>query len=291
MERKGKGRKKISMKKIENESHLQVTFSKRRAGLFKKASELCILCDAQVAIIVFSPGNKVYSFGHPSVGSTINKYLTNTNIDNNFADFMLGASQSLTLQELNMDVTNVEKNLAMEKDKGKQLNDLKRSHQGYYWWDVPNKDQLTLEQLEMLKKMMERLLNNVQIEKQRLSFEANNYMGEAINVAPTSIDTLDGMGYVHSQHILPFDPRPFPGSTIPYEYRVVNDFGHGFPNSHSQSGQTIWDNHPSFEARTNEINPTIPFDPSAGPSGTNTYGSTQGHTHYLDSLTGKGAKP
>ena len=97
MERKGKGRKKISMKKIENESHMQVTFSKRRVGLFKKASELCILCDAEVALIVFSPGKKVYSFGHPSVAATIDKYLTNATGDRNFVDLILGAGNNLSV--------------------------------------------------------------------------------------------------------------------------------------------------------------------------------------------------
>ncbi|XP_021911133.1 agamous-like MADS-box protein AGL62, partial [Carica papaya] len=56
MDRKGKGRQKIEMVKMSNETNLQVTFSKRRADLFKKASELSTLCDVDIAMIVFSPG-------------------------------------------------------------------------------------------------------------------------------------------------------------------------------------------------------------------------------------------
>ncbi|XP_074323721.1 agamous-like MADS-box protein AGL62 [Apium graveolens] len=41
-----------------NESNLAVTFSKRRAGLFKKAFEICTLCGVKIAIIIFSPGEK-----------------------------------------------------------------------------------------------------------------------------------------------------------------------------------------------------------------------------------------
>lgn len=63
------------MAKMENESNLQVTFSKRRSGLFKKASELNTLCGADIAVIVFSPGGKVYSFGHPSVELVLNRFL------------------------------------------------------------------------------------------------------------------------------------------------------------------------------------------------------------------------
>ncbi|CAN6329323.1 unnamed protein product, partial [Urochloa humidicola] len=43
-------RGKTVMKRIENETSRQVTFSKRRSGLFKKARELAILCDAQVGV-------------------------------------------------------------------------------------------------------------------------------------------------------------------------------------------------------------------------------------------------
>lgn len=75
MVRKSKGRQKIEIVKIKNENNLQVTFSKRRSGLFKKASELCTLCGAEVAIIVFSPGQKVYSFGHPNVNVVMDRFL------------------------------------------------------------------------------------------------------------------------------------------------------------------------------------------------------------------------
>ncbi|KAL5070421.1 hypothetical protein RYX36_021308 [Vicia faba] len=48
------------MKKMSNESNLQVTFSRRRSRLFKKFSELCTLCDAEIALLVFSPSEKLY---------------------------------------------------------------------------------------------------------------------------------------------------------------------------------------------------------------------------------------
>ncbi|XP_062217675.1 agamous-like MADS-box protein AGL29 [Phragmites australis] len=48
------GRQKIEIKPIQNEEARQVCFSKRRQGLFKKASELSILCGAMIGAIVFS---------------------------------------------------------------------------------------------------------------------------------------------------------------------------------------------------------------------------------------------
>ncbi|GFP86803.1 mads-box protein jointless [Phtheirospermum japonicum] len=59
-------RQKIQIKKIDNLTARQVTFSKRRRGLFKKAHELSTLCDADVALIVFSATGKLFDYSSPS---------------------------------------------------------------------------------------------------------------------------------------------------------------------------------------------------------------------------------
>ncbi|XAR73008.1 hypothetical protein NMG60_11019845 [Bertholletia excelsa] len=78
-----KGRQKIEIKKIEKASNRQVTFSKRRAGLFKKASELCVLTGAEVVVFVKSPGQRTYSFGHPSLDTLINRHLSGSDTAGN----------------------------------------------------------------------------------------------------------------------------------------------------------------------------------------------------------------
>ncbi|KAM3694620.1 hypothetical protein ACJW31_07G071800 [Castanea mollissima] len=55
-------RKKIQIKKIDNTTARQVTFSKRRRGLFKKAYELSTLCDAEIALLVFSATGKLFDY-------------------------------------------------------------------------------------------------------------------------------------------------------------------------------------------------------------------------------------
>ncbi|KAH7668578.1 MADS box transcription factor domain-containing protein [Dioscorea alata] len=78
------GRGKTEMRRIENATSRQVTFSKRRNGLLKKAFELSVLCDAEVALIVFSPRGKLYEFASSSMQETINRYMAhskNTNIE------------------------------------------------------------------------------------------------------------------------------------------------------------------------------------------------------------------
>ncbi|XP_050212842.1 agamous-like MADS-box protein AGL104 [Mercurialis annua] len=56
------GRVKLEIKRIENTTNRQVTFSKRRNGLIKKAYELSILCDIDVALIMFSPSGRLSHF-------------------------------------------------------------------------------------------------------------------------------------------------------------------------------------------------------------------------------------
>nr|AHH30728.1 flowering locus C [Brassica oleracea] len=56
------GRKKLEIKRIENKSSRQVTFSKRRNGLIEKARQLSVLCDASVALLVVSASGKLYNF-------------------------------------------------------------------------------------------------------------------------------------------------------------------------------------------------------------------------------------
>ena len=55
-------RGKIQMRRIENATSRQVTFSKRRNGLLKKAFELSVLCDSEVVVIVFSQKGRLYEF-------------------------------------------------------------------------------------------------------------------------------------------------------------------------------------------------------------------------------------
>ncbi|KAL6505958.1 hypothetical protein OROHE_022677 [Orobanche hederae] len=68
------GRGKIEIKKIENVNSRQVTFSKRRGGLMKKAKELAVLCDAQVAVIIYSGTGKLYEFASSRMEQILARY-------------------------------------------------------------------------------------------------------------------------------------------------------------------------------------------------------------------------
>ncbi|GMH01801.1 hypothetical protein Nepgr_003640 [Nepenthes gracilis] len=69
------GRGRVELKRIENKINRQVTFAKRRSGLLKKAYELSVLCDAEVALIIFSNRGKLYEFcSSSSMQKTLERY-------------------------------------------------------------------------------------------------------------------------------------------------------------------------------------------------------------------------
>lgn len=60
------GRGKVEIKKIENTTNRQVTYSKRRNGLVKKADEISILCDSKVSLVMLANNGKMHSYHTPS---------------------------------------------------------------------------------------------------------------------------------------------------------------------------------------------------------------------------------
>ncbi|XP_064996007.1 MADS-box protein SOC1 isoform X3 [Musa acuminata AAA Group] len=67
-------RRKTQLRRLENATSRQVTFSKRRNGLLKKAFELSVLCDAEIALIIFSARGKLYEFATSSMQEILDRY-------------------------------------------------------------------------------------------------------------------------------------------------------------------------------------------------------------------------
>ncbi|MBA0734600.1 hypothetical protein Gogos_018500, partial [Gossypium gossypioides] len=72
------GRGKIEIKRIENSSNRQVTYSKRRNGIMKKAKEITILCDAKVSLIIFGSSGKMHEYCSPSTKDNFSSLKTKT---------------------------------------------------------------------------------------------------------------------------------------------------------------------------------------------------------------------
>ncbi|XP_060193014.1 agamous-like MADS-box protein TM6 [Lycium barbarum] len=77
------GRGKIEIKKIENSTNRQVTYSKRRNGIFKKAKELTVLCDAKISLIMLSSTRKFHEYTSPNTTTKkmIDQYQSTLGVD------------------------------------------------------------------------------------------------------------------------------------------------------------------------------------------------------------------
>ncbi|CAL0319491.1 unnamed protein product [Lupinus luteus] len=100
------GRRKIEIKMVKDLNTRQVTFSKRRSGLFKKANELSIMCGCELAIVMFSHGNKPYSYGHPNVDAVAAKILHQEEPNPNSVQCS-SSSNDETLNKLNEELADI----------------------------------------------------------------------------------------------------------------------------------------------------------------------------------------
>nr|XP_016494890.1 PREDICTED: agamous-like MADS-box protein AGL62 [Nicotiana tabacum] len=194
MAKRTKGRQKVDMVKMQNESNLQVTFSKRRAGLFKKASELCTLCGAEIVLVVFSPGKKVYSFGHPCVDSVVDRFLTRNSPPNNGHNQLIVAHRNASVRDLNIELTNIEGILQMEKNGGEALQARKRDTG--HWWKAPI-EELNFFQLRQLKEAIECIKKKVEREAQNQQMVTGNafpFLTFGCALAPTGASARSSYG-------------------------------------------------------------------------------------------------
>ncbi|XP_049381143.1 agamous-like MADS-box protein AGL62 [Solanum stenotomum] len=118
------------MARMHNHINLQVTFSKRCDGVFKKATALFTLCGADIVVVVFSPSNKPYSCGHPSVESIMNRFLgenppTDTNAPN---PIVIAHQNANTVGLTNRKLNRLEISLEREKKYGEVLQASRKEH-------------------------------------------------------------------------------------------------------------------------------------------------------------------
>ncbi|XP_006409893.2 agamous-like MADS-box protein AGL62 [Eutrema salsugineum] len=206
MARVYRGRRKLPMVKMEKASNLQVTFSKRKCGLFKKASELCTLCGVEIGVLVFSPSRKVFSFGNPDIKSVINRF--ENYLHGPFMFFEDGPNT--TIQDLNSQLTQELAKLKVEKEKKKFLDKIRNKREEIEkWWENPP-NQLDLPQTTCLISVLENLrmeLGTQPSQPSQAIVPQNCYGGSYNNIfGGDNIDLFD-QGIMFDVNALNYDPN------------------------------------------------------------------------------------
>ncbi|XP_028087327.1 MADS-box protein SOC1-like isoform X3 [Camellia sinensis] len=161
-------RGKTQMKRIENATSRQVTFSKRRSGLLKKAFELSVLCDAEVALIIFSPKGRLYEFSNSrclSISKTIERYQRNTKEQ----DGSGRKEAEENLQHLKEEAVSMSQKIELiEASKRKLLGDCLES--------------CCINELQLIEEQLEKSLHNIRARKEKILTEENQKLREKCEV-------------------------------------------------------------------------------------------------------------
>lgn len=112
-------REKIKIRKIDNITARQVTFSKRRRGIFKKAEELSVLCDADIALIIFSATGKLFDFSNCRMKDILSRYTRQTKEEKQEEPFLELQLENSNLAKLSKEVA--DKSQELRKLKGEDL--------------------------------------------------------------------------------------------------------------------------------------------------------------------------
>nr|XP_051191287.1 MADS-box transcription factor 20-like isoform X2 [Lolium perenne] len=155
------GRGKVQLRRIENNVSRQVTFSKRRSGLLKKAHEIAVLCDADVAVIVFSAKGRLYEYSaHTSMERILERYERFSLSKGNMVEEFTDLEGSMNYDHIKL-TSRIE---ALQKSRrnlmGEQL------------------DSLTAREVQQLEQQIGNALRNIRLKKNHL---LTNSIGELQN--------------------------------------------------------------------------------------------------------------
>ncbi|XP_009360965.2 agamous-like MADS-box protein AGL62 [Pyrus x bretschneideri] len=154
-----RGRQKIEMKKIENEEVLLVSFSKRRSGVYKKATDMIALSGGEVGIVIFSPSGKPFSYGHPSVDYVINRFMNQNPPENDdYTHQFMEAHRQMKISEAMEQYNELLDPLEAVKERQKSLlrKSRTRRNQEHLWWSVPI-EELRVDELKQIHESMAEL--------------------------------------------------------------------------------------------------------------------------------------
>nr|GMC60893.1 agamous-like MADS-box protein AGL61 [Ipomoea batatas] len=177
-----RGRQRIPLARIENDAHRNVTFSKRRTGLFKKASEMSTLCGTEIGMVVFSPSGKAFTFSNPDLNTVLTKYFVqNPTTEANIPELLVRYHREANMRMKNAQINILEAQIDEEMLINQALREAERGR--------PSISSLQLPELQSMKYQMETLYSQV-IEK----LNQFSMMGAQSQAVPSHFGTNGGAG-------------------------------------------------------------------------------------------------
>ncbi|KAJ8513579.1 hypothetical protein OPV22_004013 [Ensete ventricosum] len=193
-----KGKQRIEIKKIENEEARYISFSKRRNGIYGKASELSTLCGADLAVLISSPTGKLHSFGSPSVALVVDRFLSTGAVPSSGSVHQEQSRRGQTVQDLNHRLMDLARRLEDAKAKKAILRErleAAAAARGQACERIDNLEGLGLDELDRLMESLGRL-------KARASARTKEIL-TGTSPEPTAVDHVGpwrhgGISTVHS---------------------------------------------------------------------------------------------
>ncbi|XP_022896314.1 MADS-box protein SVP-like [Olea europaea var. sylvestris] len=170
-------RQKIQIKKIDNLTARQVTFSKRRRGVCKKAQELSTLCDAEVALIVFSATGKLFHYSSSSMMQLIERHRRQSENSDKLGQPSLQLQEnnscgmlSKMLEDKTRELRNCNRQLSGEDLQGLDMDELMKLEKMVPGGLNSVKNEKLLKEISLLKKKESKLLEENAMLKQQADF-------------------------------------------------------------------------------------------------------------------------
>ncbi|KAM0961517.1 hypothetical protein ACFX13_021215 [Malus domestica] len=201
------GRGRVQLKRIENKINRQVTFSKRRTGLLKKAHEISVLCDAQVALIVFSNKGKLFEYATDScMEQILERYERYSYAERQLVEPDFESQGNWTFEYSRL------------KAKAEVL---QRNHRHYLGEDL---DSLTLKEIQNLEQQLDTALKQIRLRKNQLMNESiselqrkrkaiqeeNNLLAKKIKEKEKAAAQPQVQNWEQQNHGLDLLPQPLP---------------------------------------------------------------------------------
>ncbi|KAL6297137.1 hypothetical protein ACE6H2_005279 [Prunus campanulata] len=193
-------REKIKIKKIDYLPARQVTFSKRRRGLFKKAAELSVLCESEVAVVIFSATGKLFDYSSSSIEDVIERYKAHTNgveeSNKQFLELQLENENHIKLSKELEEKSRQLRQMKGEDLEGLNLDELLKLEQlveGSLGRVIETKEELIMNEIMALEKKGAELVETNNQLRQRMAMLSGGNTGPAL-VEPETLNTNIGGG-------------------------------------------------------------------------------------------------